>query len=196
MGAARSFSLYSKSNIRVSDSFYSETCTEVPLTNSSSELCNKSFIPDDCTGKRTETYWSSRKAFFFDSRFRLPHVSCKKSDGGWRPIFDLRNLNKFVGTKHFHLISHTKVPEFLQPGDWMVKVDISQAYFHLPIAMSHRPLYNQEMLQMTSLPFGLSSAPRLFSAVTCWVAETLRKKGMRVLVYLDDYLIVYQDPSS
>ncbi|CAK1587911.1 unnamed protein product [Parnassius mnemosyne] len=124
----------------------------------------------------------------------------KKSDGGLRPIFDLQELNKFVGTKHFHLISHTKVPDFLQPGDCMVKVDISQAYFHLPIAMSHRPFlrlfYKQVLLQMTSLPFGLSSAPRLFSAVTCWVAETLRKKGMRVLVYLDDYLIVHQDPSK
>ncbi|XP_047536575.1 uncharacterized protein LOC125070670 [Vanessa atalanta] len=124
----------------------------------------------------------------------------KKSDGGFRPIFDLRELNRFVKTKHFQLISHVTVPEFLQPGDWLIKADISQAYFHLPITASHRPFlrlfYKQEMLQMTSLPFGLSSAPRLFSAVTFWVAETQRKRGMRILVYLDDFLLVHQNPSK
>ncbi|XP_064076265.1 uncharacterized protein LOC135194585 [Vanessa tameamea] len=49
---------------------------------------------------------------------------------------------------------------------------------------------------MTCLPFGLASAPHLFSSVTCWVAETLRAKGCRVLVYLDDYLIVNQNRSK
>ncbi|CAH2104341.1 unnamed protein product [Euphydryas editha] len=63
----------------------------------------------------------------------------KKSDGSMRPIFDLRELNKFVKTKHFRLISHSTVPDFLKPGDWMIKLDISQAYFHVPAAKTHRP---------------------------------------------------------
>ncbi|XP_064076287.1 uncharacterized protein LOC135194600 [Vanessa tameamea] len=121
----------------------------------------------------------------------------KKSDGSMRPIFDLRELNKYVKTKQFHLISHTDVPDFLQPGDWMIKIDISQAYFHVPMAKSHRPFlrisYHNRIYEMTCLPFGLASAPHLFSSITCWVAETLRAKDCRVLVYLDDFLLVHQD---
>lgn len=124
----------------------------------------------------------------------------KKSDGSMRPIFDLRELNKFVKTKHFRLISHASVPDFLQPGDWMIKLDISQAYFHIPAAKSHRSFlrisYKSCLYEMTCLPFGLASAPHLFSAVTCWVAETLRAKGYRALVYLDDFLFVNQNRSK
>ncbi|XP_047537164.1 uncharacterized protein LOC125071117 [Vanessa atalanta] len=95
---------------------------------------------------------------------------------------------------------HNSVPDFLQPGDWMVKLDISQAYFHIPAAKSHRPFlrisYSNQLYEMMCLPFGLASAPHLFSSVTCWVAETLRAKGCRVLVYLDDFLLVNQDQSK
>lgn len=63
----------------------------------------------------------------------------------------------------------------------MVKIDLSQAYFHVPMAEAHRPFlrvaYKGELLHLT----GLSSAPRLFSASNCWHAEILRGKGIRVL---------------
>lgn len=123
----------------------------------------------------------------------------KKSDGGFRPIFDLRGLNAYVSVKHFQLISQTDVTEFLQTHDWLVKIDIHQAYFHLPIAETHRRflrvVYNNEILQLTALPFGLSSAPKMFATITNWIAEILRLQGFRILVYLDDYLLAHQDPS-
>ncbi|XP_049870314.1 uncharacterized protein LOC126369793 [Pectinophora gossypiella] len=123
-----------------------------------------------------------------------------KSNGGLRPIFDLRGLNRFVHSKHFQLIPHASVPEFLQKEDWMVKIDMSNAYFHVPIAEAHRCylrlVYNGELLQMSSLPFGLASAPRTFAALTNWIAEILRSRGIRVLVYLDDFLLVNQDQTK
>ncbi|CAK1585578.1 unnamed protein product [Parnassius mnemosyne] len=132
---------------------------------------------------------------FLSKMFIIP-----KNDGSFRPVFDLRGLNRYVHTKHFQLISHASIPEFLQNGDWMVKIDISNAYFHIPIAESHRcylrMIYNNELLQMNSLPFGLASAPRTFAAVTNWIAEILRDKEIRVLVYLDDFLLVHQDQAK
>lgn len=56
-----------------------------------------------------------------------------KTDGGLRPVFDRRGLNAFIKISHFRLISHALVPDFLQKRDWMIKIDLSQAYF-LPLS--------------------------------------------------------------
>ncbi|CAG9136889.1 unnamed protein product [Plutella xylostella] len=133
----------------------------------------------------------------------------KKSDGSHRPVLNLKALNNFLVSGKFRLVNMYKVPYFFQPNDWMMKIDLSQAYFHVPVAESHRrflrfvapcghPSRCPEdppqhcVWQMTSLPFGLASAPRTFATLSNWVAQQLRLRGMRVLVYLDDYLLVNQ----
>ncbi|CAH2093905.1 unnamed protein product [Euphydryas editha] len=92
------------------------------------------------------------------------------------------------------------MPDFLQPEDGVIKLDISQAYFHVPVAKDHCPFlrisYLGQLYEMTCLPFDLASAPRLFSSVACWVVKALHAKRCLVLVYLDDYLLVNQDQSK
>ncbi|KAG5872136.1 hypothetical protein JTB14_013607 [Gonioctena quinquepunctata] len=115
-----------------------------------------------------------------------------KSDGSRRPVLNLRSLNNFLRPKKFRLISHLKVPNFLQEQDYMLKIHLSQAYFHIPIRSSHRRflslVYEEKLYQMTCSPFGLSSAPLVFARVTNWVAILV------VIVYQDDFPLADQDP--
>jgi hypothetical protein len=83
--------------------------------------------------------------------------------------------------------------------DYMVKIDMSNAYYHIPIAEAHKRYlslaYNDQIYNMNCLPFGLSSAPSIFSKVSNWVASLLRDKGIRIIVYLDDYLLLNINPA-
>ncbi|KAJ2952630.1 hypothetical protein O0L34_g6958 [Tuta absoluta] len=128
----------------------------------------------------------------------------EKQNGSFRPVLNLKGLNRYLGKEYFRLTSMHKVPSFLQPRDWMCKVDLHQAYFHVPVSESHRRFLRfagifQGQLrywQMTCLPFGLASAPMVFASLSNWVAHQLRQEGIRLLVYLDDFLLVSQCPHT
>ena len=79
-------------------------------------------------------------------------------------MFNLKRLNDFLRLKKFRLVSHFKVPNFLQAGDYLAKIDLSQASFHVPVKESHRRFLSLSfrglVYEMVCLPFGLlASAP-------------------------------------
>lgn len=134
------------------------------------------------------------------SGFLSPLFLRRKSDGSNRAIFNLKSLNNYLNPPKFSLINHHKVPLCLNNLDFMVKIDLSQAYYHIPIVKSHRRYlafsYNNKIYNMTCLPFGLATAPFAFAKVTNWVANLFREKGIKVIVYLDDFLIINAEPNT
>ena len=50
--------------------------------------------------------------------------------------------------------------------------------------------YRGQEYQFVAMPFGLSIAPRIFTLVMKDVMAALHKRGIHVVVYLDDFLII------
>ncbi|KAJ1204852.1 hypothetical protein NDU88_000290 [Pleurodeles waltl] len=121
-----------------------------------------------------------------------------KKDGRLRPILDLRILNWFLKQEKFKMLTLAQVLLALNKEDWMVSVDLQDAYFHIPILKSHRKylrfVVGSQDYQFAVLPFGLTSAPRVFTKVMSVVASELRRKGIAVFPYLDDWLIKAKSP--
>lgn len=69
--------------------------------------------------------------------------------------------------------------------DWMLSVDLSDAYLHIPVHQTFqkylRFAIGHQHFKFQSLPFGISTAPRTFTKVLLPVIAHLREKGLRVL---------------
>ena len=126
---------------------------------------------------------------FYSNLFLVP-----KKDGQMRPVINLKNLNLNVAAQHFKMEGMHTLRETLKPGDWLTKVDLKDAYFNIPIAPEHQKFlrFSQENkdYQFTCLPFGLSSAPWVFTKTLRPLVGTLRERGVRLIQYIDDILIM------
>ncbi len=129
------------------------------------------------------------------SGFYSTYFSVPKKDGGSRPILNLKPFNKAVNKKEkFKMETLPSIAQTLEQGCWMVSVDLKDAYFHVSIHPSHRQflrfVWSGVHLQYVTLPFGLTSAPKVFTKTLSPVVMALRALGVKVYAYLDDLLIV------
>lgn len=123
-----------------------------------------------------------------------------KKGGKKRPVLDCRRLNQFLLPPHFKLEGLQEVRNLVTSGCWMTKVDLKSAYLHVPMAREASPYlafrWRDRDYLFRSLPFGLSTAPWIFTKVMRVVAEQLRSEGVRLVVYLDDLLFIGATPEE
>ena len=126
---------------------------------------------------------------FYSNLFLVP-----KKDGGQRPVINLKALNSFVQTEHFKMEGIHTLRDLVNPEDWMAKVDLKDAYFAIPIHKSHHQYlrfhYQERCYQFQYLPFGLLSAPWIFTKTLKPALALLREMGVRLIAYIDDILIL------
>ena len=77
----------------------------------------------------------------------------------------------------------------------MAKVDIRQAYRAVPVHPADRDLlgmvWHGKLFVDAVLPFGLRSAPKIFTALADAVTWIIRQQGVKFIIhYLDDFLLI------
>lgn len=127
-------------------------------------------------------------------QFLSPFFVIKKSSGGMRFILNLRDLNSYITPPHFKLKDWSTVVRLMLPGFKLATIDLEDAYFLIPIHEPFRKFlrfqWRGETYEFTSLSFGLSIAPFIFTKVLRPVVKLLREKGFHSIVYLDDFLLL------
>ena len=125
---------------------------------------------------------------FYSRLFLVP-----KKDGGLRPVIDLKALNLHLRKESFKMETPASIAAAMRPGEWTTSIDLKDAYFHIPMARSSRKflrfVVNGVVYQFAALPFGLSPAPLVFTRVMGVIASYAHRRGIRLHIYLDDWLL-------
>lgn len=127
-------------------------------------------------------------------QFLSPYFLRQKPDGTCRFILNLRNLNIFIKAEHFKIEDIRTALNLLDKGDYMIRLDLKDAFLLVPVDSNNKKYlrfkYKNKHYQFNALPFGLSSAPYVFTKIMKPVVNILRKRGIKLVVYIDDFLII------
>ena len=131
--------------------------------------------------------------------------------GKWRLIVDLshpegRSVNDFIQPE-LCTLQYVRVEEVVQelvrlgPGAKMAKVDIRSAYRMVPVHPQDRHLlgmmWEERVYVDAALPFGLRSAPKIFTALADAIEWIAKSQGVQHLWhYLDDFIICGEPDSE
>ncbi|XP_041437518.1 uncharacterized protein LOC121399818 [Xenopus laevis] len=106
---------------------------------------------------------------YYSNLFVVP-----KKDGSVRPILDLKELHTFIRPRRF-------------------KLESLRSVIAAPIFCPHqrflRFAFQNRHFQLTDLPLGLNSAPRVFTKIMSVATALIRTRGISITPYLDDLLI-------
>ena len=134
-----------------------------------------------------------------------------KADGGFRLVVDLRHINSFTRQLKCKYECLKVIARQLHVGDWLYKLDVRDAYHHVPIPVHMRDYFvfciNGEYFRCAALPFGWTNSPFYFTKVMRevvrfvrsatgpvatslppWLEDIRSRLGGNLSPYLDDFL--------
>ncbi|CAJ0959037.1 unnamed protein product [Ranitomeya imitator] len=137
--------------------------------------------PSNLSAKTESLFWFQNTR---DSEVFTQTSSSFQKGRNVRPILDLKLLNKIVKVRHLRMESLRSVISSLERGEFLASIDIKDVYLHIPVFPPHqrflRFVMQEDHFQFTALPFGLATAPRVFTKVMA----ILHSRGVVVLPYL------------
>ena len=123
-------------------------------------------------------------------------VSTQRS-GKQRLILDLRHVNTFIYKQKFKCEDLSVATQVFDKGFYLFKFDLKSGYHHIEIFPDHRRFLAFawdfgtgifRYFQFCVLPFGLSSAPFIFTKILKPLQKSWRGQGIPIVIFLDDGL--------
>ena len=137
-------------------------------------------------------YSTHENGEFISNLFLVP-----KPNGKFRPVINLMQLNEYVHYDKFKQETFAFVLELIQPNDWFISLDLRSAYWSIPIHQDCikflKFIWQDQLYAFVSLPFGLRSAPFVFTKTLKPVYASFRKLGIRCSYYIDDSIGMNND---
>ena len=135
------------------------------------------------------------------SPFNTPILPVKKSDGSYRLVHDLREINKRTVTR-FPIVAnpYTLLSRIGPENHWYSVIDLKDAFWACPLSEESRNYFafewedpethRRQQLRWTVLPQGFTESPNLFGqALEKILQEYVVNENTILIQYVDDLLI-------
>jgi hypothetical protein len=118
-------------------------------------------------------------------------VAPKGKEGKFRLIINMSYVNDHLVTNKFKFEGLSDVADLAEKGDHAVSFDLTSRYYHVGLHPRTRTYtgfcWKGEYFQCNCLPFGMKSAPWVFSKVMRELVIYWRMSGISGIPYLDDF---------
>ena len=125
------------------------------------------------------------------SRILQSFVSGSKTRKQMVPVIDLSVVNTYLHVPTFKMETAKVIRAYLQTGEWVASIDLTDTYFHVPIHPSFQKYLRfhvqGQAYQFRALPFRIATAPLGFTRVVKEVKFIALSQGVPIHQYLDDW---------
>ena len=125
----------------------------------------------------------------------ISSIGCVPKKGGkLRMIVDLRELNKHILAPKFCNEDIRTAFNLIKSSDKLITVDIKSCFHHIPIDDRFKDFISLKWkgiyYRWCVIPFRLNVSPFFCVKTMRPVISYLRSQGLRVMVYIDDFILV------
>ena len=159
--------------------------------NNKSALRNKDFV-----GQALDELLKSGRIIKLDNPPKVTNpLSVAENGEKKRLILDLRYVNQHLWKAHIKFEDFKHFKNFIKKGSYMFHFDFRSGYHHIDIFQEHWTYLGFSWTSedgVTSyycfvvLPFGLSTAPYIFTKVCRVFVKYWRSHGIKIVIFIDD----------
>ncbi len=129
-----------------------------------------------------------------------------QSSGKKRLILDLRHVNRYLEKQHIKYEDWKVALSYFHKGAYMISFDLKSGYHHIDIHPDHQTFLgfawkfpncvSYRYFIFTVLPFGLSTAPHIFTKTLKPIVKYWRFNGINLGLFLDDGWLIESDQDT